>query len=297
VRIGVGVGGRDVTRARAHVKTAADDGFASAWFNHIFGLDALTACAVTGAETPIDVGTYVTPVQPRHPTALAQQAATTHDACNGRLTLGIGLSHRIVVENMWGLDFGKQASYMREYLSVLMPLLDVGSVSFEGEIFRVNAMIERPRDDRPSVVVAALGPKMLALAGELADGTATWMTGPNTLAEHTVPSIQAAAKAAGRPAPRILAALPVCVTTDLDRAREEATKQFGHYGTLPSYRNMLDKEGAAEPADLAIVGDEDAVVAGIRTVADAGVTEFVSGVFGSDEEVRRTRELLTGLDL
>ena len=123
------------------------------------------------------------------------------------------------------------------------------------------------------------------------------MTGPRTLADHTVPTITKAAEQAGRPAPRVLAALPVCVTTDLDRAREAATKAFGHYGTLPSYRAMLDQEGAAEPADLAIVGDDETVAAGVRRVAEAGVTEFVSGVFGDDAEIRRTRELLTSLDI
>jgi F420-dependent oxidoreductase-like protein len=176
-----------------------------------------------------------------------------------------------------------------------MPLLDEGKVSFSGEFFTVNISQDRPRDGRPTVLIAALGPKMLEIAGSLADGTATWMTGPRTLAEHTVPALATAAAAAGRPAPRIASALPVCVTNNGDAARELAAKQFEHYGYLPSYRAMLDREGAAGPADVAIVGDEDAVAAGLRTVKDAGVTDFVAGVFGDEEEQKRTRTLLREL--
>src|SRR5436190_1016423 len=292
MRIGVGVGGKSVERARGYVQAAADDGFESAWFNNIFGLDAITACAVTGPGVRIEVGTFVTPVQPRHPHAMAQQAVTAYDACDGRFTLGIGLSHQIVVEDMFGMSYSKPARYMREYLSVLMPLLDEGHVSYAGEVFRVNGMVERPREGRPTVLVAALGPAMLKLAGELADGTATWMTGPRTLADHTVPTLVKATEAAGRPSPRVASALPVCVTNDVDAARERAAKEFAAYGTLPSYRAMLDREGAAGPADVAIVGDEDVIAAGLRTLVDAGVTDLVAGVFGDEEEVRRTREVL-----
>jgi 5,10-methylenetetrahydromethanopterin reductase len=136
---------------------------------------------------------------------------------------------------------------------------------------------------------------MLKIAGELADGTATWMTGPKTLGEHTVPTLVAAAEAAGRPAPRIASALPVCVTNDVAAARERAATEFAAYGTLPSYRAMLDKEGAAGPADVAIVGDEDAIAAAVRTLVDAGVTDLVAGVFGEEAEVKRTREVLRSL--
>jgi F420-dependent oxidoreductase-like protein len=292
VQIGLGVGGKTVERARGYVQAAHDAGFASAWFNNIFGLDAITACAVTGSQTPIHVGSLVTPMQPRHPQAMAQQAVTAYDACDGRFILGIGLSHKLVIEDMLGLSYKQTASYAREYLSVLMPLLDEGRVSFKGDFFNVNISQQKPRDGRPTVLIAALGPKMLEIAGQLADGTATWMTGPRTLAEHTIPTLVKAAEAAGRPAPRVAAALPVCVTDDIDAARERAAKEYEHYGFLPSYRMMLDREGAEGPADVAIVGDEDAVTAGMRTVADAGVTDFVAGVFGDDAEQERTRKLL-----
>src|SRR3954468_4065080 len=295
MRIGIGIEAKGIEHARKFTRRATDDGFASAWFNNIFGTDAVTACAVAGADVPIEVGTYVTPAQPRHPHALAQQAIAAHDACEGRFTLGVGLSHKIVIEDMLGLSYDKPARYMREYLSVLMPLLETGQVSFGGEVFRVNGMLERPREGRPSVLVAALGPAMLKITGELADGTATWMTGPNTLADHTIPGLVAAAEAAGRPAPRIASALPVCVTADVEAARERAAKEFAAYGTLPSYRAMLDREGAAGPADVAIVGDEDVIASGLRTLVDAGVTDLVAGVFGDDAEVKRTREVLREL--
>jgi 5,10-methylenetetrahydromethanopterin reductase len=295
MRIGIGVEAKGIAHARKFTRRAADKGFASAWFNNIFGTDAVTACAVAGAEVPIEVGTYVTPAQPRHPHALAQQAIAAHDACEGRFTLGVGLSHRIVIEDMLGLSYDKPARYMREYLSVLMPLLETGQVSFAGEVFRVNGMLERPREGRPTVLVAALGPAMLKITGELADGTATWMTGPNTLADHTIPGLVAAAEAAGRPAPRIAAALPICVTTEVDAARERAAKDFAVYGTLPSYRAMLDREGAGGPGDIAIVGDEDAVARQVRAVADIGVTDLVAGVFGDAEQSERTQRLLIEL--
>jgi 5,10-methylenetetrahydromethanopterin reductase len=296
ITIGTGVEAKSVAHATSFAKRAADDGFDAVWFNNIFGTDAITACALVGAATQIDVGTYVTPVQPRHPHALAQQALATHDACEGRFTLGIGLSHRIVIEDMLGLSYDKPARYMREYLSVLMPLLDTGQVSFAGEVFRVNAMLEKPREGRPDVLIAALGPTMLKITGEMADGTATWMTGPKTLADHTVPTLVAAAEAAGRPAPRIAAALPICVTVDPDAARERAAKDFAVYGTLPSYRAMLDREGAGGPGDIAIVGDEDTVVREVRAVFDIGVTDLVAGVYGEKAEQERTRQLLTDLD-
>ena len=292
MRIGVGTEGKTVAGARDFVKRAAEDGYAAVWFNNIFGLDAITACAVTGGDVPVEVGTFVTPVHPRHPHAMAQQALATYDVCDGRFTLGIGLSHQIVVENMLGMSYDKPARYMREYLSVLMPLLDEGKVEFEGDVFRVNAMVEKPRQGRPSVLIAALGPAMLKICGELADGTATWMTGPKTLGEHTVPTLVAAADAAGRPAPRIASALPACVTNDVAAARERAAKIFAVYGSLPSYRAMLDREGAGGPGDIAVVGDEDSVAIQVRALVDIGVTDLVAGVFGDAEESERTRRVL-----
>ncbi len=297
LQIGLGVGGRTMADAVKAAVDAEADGFASVWFSNIFGLDAMTVCAVAGAATSrIGLGTFIVPTFPRHPFAMAQQASSTNDAAGGRFTLGIGLSHQVVIESMLGLSFDKPARHMEEYLAVVMPLLTEGKVSHRGEVYRVAANLEANGSPSPtSVMVAALGPKMLELTGALADGTGTWTTGVKTLGDHIVPTITAAAKKAGRPAPRIVAGLPVCVTGDPDAARELAAKQFAVYGTLPSYRAMLDREGAANPGDIALVGDEQAVADQVAQLADAGVTEFGGSLYGSPEEVARGRTLLAEL--
>lgn len=142
------------------------------------------------------------------------------------------------------------------------------------------------------VLLAALAPRMLRLAGEVADGTVLWMTGAKTVAEHVAPAVTEAARAAGRPEPRIVCALPVCVTDDAEEARALAAKRFEIYGRLPSYRAVLDREGAEGPADVAIVGDEDEVAARIEALAKAGVTDFVAAEYSPGT---RTREFLKGL--
>ncbi|MBO2457755.1 LLM class F420-dependent oxidoreductase [Actinomadura violacea] len=298
MRIGVSLGERGgadaLDRLADDVRRAADDGFASAWMSNIFGVDALTALAVAGSRVPgIELGTAVVPTYPRHPAALAQQVRTAALALGeGRLTLGIGLSHKVVIEEMYGYDFGRPLRHMDEYLSVLLPLLDHQTASFTGETVRGQIGLTVPNEGRVPVLLAALGPKMLRLAAERADGTVLWMTGPATVRDHIAPTITAAAEAAGRPAPRIVCVLPVCVTGDAERARERAAKAFEVYGTLPSYRAMMDREGAEGPADLAIIGDEDAVGARLQDLAAAGVTEFVAGEFMPGDDRTRTRAFL-----
>jgi F420-dependent oxidoreductase-like protein len=295
--VGQGAGGMD--ELVKNVNETNDQGFASYWLPQIFGLDALTALAVVGREVPnIELGTAVIPTYPRHPMMLASQALTTQKASNGRLALGIGLSHQIVVESMWGLSFDKPVRHMREYLSILRPLLYGESVSFRGESLSASGglTLENPHG-APPILVAALGTQMLNVAGRLADGTITWMTGPSTLAEHTVPTLRSAAAAAGRPeAARVITSLPVCVTDDAAAARDRAARVFVIYGQLPSYRAMLDREGAEGPADVALVGDEATVRSGIERLAEAGVDDFMAAEFGaSDSERSRTRDLLRSL--
>jgi F420-dependent oxidoreductase-like protein len=295
--VGQGAGGMDeLVKA---VADAVDQGFDSYWLPQIFGLDALTALAVVGREVPtIELGTSVIPTYPRHPMMLAGQAVTTQLATNGRLALGIGLSHQIVVEAMWGMSFDKPVRHMREYLSILRPLLYGESVAFKGESFSTNgALSVQSPHGAPPILVAALGTQMLNVTGRLADGTITWMTGPATLAEHTVPTLRSAALEAGRPeAVRVVAGLPVCVTDDEAAARERAANVFAIYGSLPSYRAMLDREGAQGPADVALVGDEATVRAGVDRLTEAGVTDFLAAEFGStDSERARTRDVLRSL--
>ncbi|MGI5415266.1 LLM class F420-dependent oxidoreductase [Actinomadura luteofluorescens] len=273
------------------VRRAADDGFSSAWMSQIFGVDALTALAVAGSGVPgIELGTAVVPTYPRHPAVLAQQARTTALALRGRFTLGVGLSHKIVIEDMYGYDFGRPLRHMDEYLSVLGPLLNGENSAFTGETLRGHIGLSVPNEGRVPLVLAALGPKMLKLAAERADGTVLWMTGPVTVREHIVPTITEAAEAAGRGAPRVVCVLPVCVTGDVERAREQAGETFEVYGVLPSYRAMMDREGVEGPKDLAVIGDEDAVAAKLEELSEAGVTDFVAAEYVPGD--RRTREFL-----
>jgi 5,10-methylenetetrahydromethanopterin reductase len=287
-------GAQALSKLADQLRRAADDGFASAWMSNIFGLDALTSLAVAGSQVPgIELGTAVVPTYPRHPAVLAQQALTTALAVGpGRLSLGIGLSHKVVIEDMYGYSFDRPARHMREYLSVLLPLLDGAPVSVDGSTLSARIGLSTPRAGRVPVLLAALAPRMLELAGAQTDGTVLWMTGLATARDYVVPAITAAASAAGRPSPRVVCSLPVCVTSDPDAARASAAKEFAIYGQLPSYRAMLDREGAAGPADVAIVGDEDTVTEQVLAFAGAGVTDFVAAEFARGEERERTRSLL-----
>ncbi len=281
---------------RDQLLMAVDDGFSSAWMANIFGLDALTAFAVAGSGIAgIEIGTAVVPTYPRHPAVLAQQALTTALALDSQLILGIGLSHKIVIEDMYGYSFDAPARHMSEYLSILLPLLDGQPVASEGKTMRASIGLSVPRKSTVPVMLAAMGPQMLRIAGQRTDGTILWMTGPATTRDYIVPTITAAAQEAGRPAPRVVCVLPVCVTDDPDGARARAARIFEIYGQLPSYRAMLDREGAQGPADVAIVGSEDAVASQIAALASSGVTDFVAGEFARGEEQLRTRKLLKSL--
>jgi len=182
---------------------------------------------------------------------------------------------------------------MREYLETLIPILRDGKVDHDGDVYKVHAPVDAMGATPPQVLVAALGPAMLRITGELADGTITWMTGPKTLAEHIIPTIT---KAASKP-PRVLAALRVVVTNDPDEARERTGQAIAFYGHLPAYRAMLDREGAAEPKDVTIVGDEDHVAGVMQHLGDIGVTDFVAVPGGTADELARTKKLLTTLDV
>lgn len=291
-----GPGPDPIARLEAQLRSVEADGFASAWMAHIFGLDALTALAAAGRSVErLELGTAVVPTYPRHPAALAQQALTTHAAIGGRLALGIGLSHQIVIENMFGFSYDKPARHMREYLDILLPLVHEGAASVSGETLSANVSLSTPREPRLPVLLAALAPRMLHLAGARGDGTVLWMTGRKTVESHIVPSINKAASDAGRPAPRVVCVLPVCVTDDVGGARERAERVFAIYGHLPSYRAMLDREGAAGPGDVAIAGDEETVTSEIRALEDAGVTDFIAAEFTEGADGARTRDVLRSL--
>jgi F420-dependent oxidoreductase-like protein len=286
---------RSVDAAVAAAQQASDSGATTYWLPRLLGLDPIVTLAVVASQVPgLGLGAGVVPVQTMHPTTLAQQALTLSVASGGRFTLGVGLSHRPVVEGMWGLAFDRPITRMSEYLDALLPLLSEGHVAARGET--VTAIGSVDIDGPPvSVLVAALGPQMLRLAGRRAEGTLTWMVGPETLAALTVPTVRAAAEEAGRPEPAVIAGFPVCVTDDRARALERAAARYQLYGRLPSYRAMLDREGAGGPADVAVVGSAVEVGERLAELVEIGVTGVAVSLFGSRAEREETWRLLSDL--
>ena len=283
------------------VVDAERDGFHSFWFAQAPGLmDALTMIALAGQRTErIEMGTAVVSIFSRHPHTMALQALTVQATTNGRLTLGLGVSHKGVVEDGMGLSFQRPALRMKEYLTVLRALVGTGKAEFEGEFYGVS-LTHRVPNGRPfQTLIAAFGPRMLRIAGELADGTITWMVGPKTLESHILPRISSAAEEAGRSRPRICVAAPVAVTDDAAAARERAGAEFGHYDRIRSYRSMMDIEGVDGPQHMAIVGNEAEVEGRIRAFADLGASDFLASVFpvGPNDQasVERTRSLLISI--
>lgn len=288
---GVFVQRNDINDLVADATSVADFGFANLWIPQIFDLDAIGALGIVAREVPdLNLGTAVVPTYPRHPAALAAQARTTQQASNGRFTLGIGLSHQIVIEGMYGMDWSKPIGHLRNYLDILLPLLAGQPVSVDGAA-TYRGGLDIPAADVPTVV-AALGTQMLNLAGSRTHGTITWMTGTATIADHVAPTIRQAAADAGRPEPQIVQALPVCVTDDVAGVRAQCDSIFEIYKTLPSYRAMLDKEGVGGPGDVAIIGSVHDVKAAIDASRNAGVTQFVAVPF---HERERTLEVIANL--
>ena len=274
-----------------------DEGFTRVWSTQLpYERDLLTALAVAFREVDtIEVGTGVLPIQNQHPMLLAQRALTLNAIAGGRFTLGIGMTHAAVTEGMWGISWAKPIRRLSEYLDGLLPLLAGQPADVTGELVTTRGSVLIPGAPTPDVYVAALGPQMLRLAGRRTAGTVTWMTGPRTLGEHIGPVLRSAAEEAGRPegSVRVVAALPVSVTDDIDGARKRAAELFAMYGQLPSYRAMLDREGFAGPEDAALIGDEQTVSERLDQVRAAGVDEFVAATFDPSAESRaRTRALL-----
>ena len=278
------------------------DGFSSAWVGNHVGHDAMTVLTFAGSVTSrIELGTSIVATYPRHPMVMAQQALTTNLATGGRFTLGIGLSHQFIVESWQGLGWVSPIRHAREYLSVLMPLLEGKLVDFEGQEFQVHMnsapynRLEVPETGRPQVLVAALGPGLLKVTGELADGTTTFFCGPKYLEGTGIPTITKAAQAAGRPAPRIMTGFPIALTKETDSARESCAKVWEIYSHIKSYRQVIAREGASGPADLAIVGDEEDVRMQLKRLEAIGVTDFNGAILPVPQDTdapSRTYEFL-----
>lgn len=301
MRIGISVGlqlngPQTITEVVDEVGHAADLGLDGAWWSQGLSWDTLTSLTVAGLAVPdLPLGTSVITTYPRHPVALASQALSAQAATGNRLTLGIGPSHAPLVESVLGITFDRPALHTREYLSILGPLLRGEEVDFHGRLIHATGQVAVPGAEPPPLLVAALGPVMLRTAGELAAGTLVTWTGLRTVSEHIVPRIMSAAEAAGRPQPQVVVSLPIAVTDDVEAAKGWVTERLGMAADLPSYRAVLDYENADGVADVAIVGDEEAVERRLQQYADAGTTEFVAVPFGSQEQIERTHKLLSTL--
>jgi F420-dependent oxidoreductase-like protein len=260
----------------------------TAWISQGTNLDALTTLAAVG-DTGIELGTAVVPFPQRHPLVLASHALTVQAATGNRLILGIGAGIARMVDGLFGLPTDRPARRLREYLEVLRPLLRGEAVDHRGETLTAVGAVSVDGATAPPVLVAALGPAMLKVAGELADGTITWMTGPRTLADHVVPSITAAAQDRTH---RIVAGFAVCVTAEEDVVRARFATDFALAGQVPEYRAMLDREGVDGPADVLLVGDEDTLTKHIDRLRDTGITDLMLAPIGTPAEQQRTVEFL-----
>ncbi len=288
--------GLGVDASVAHAAAAETEGFASYWLPQLAAPDALTLLGAVGrATSTIELGTAVVATWPRHPLMLAGQAITTSEMAGGRLVLGIGVAHKPTVEARLRVPFERPARHMSEYLDVLLPALAGDPVDSRGEIWSgVEERLPRPAGVQPpSVMLAAMGPRMLQLAGSRTDGTILWLSGPRTIAEVIRPTLEAAAEDAGRAAPRIVASVPVCVTDRPEEARSVIGRMLGGYDQIPSYRRVMDLEGVEGVAEVSVVGSAGEVADRLAAFAAAGTTDFVAVEFTlHDDEVATTRSLL-----
>ena len=302
MRIGLSGGASSVDKMIEQAVRAEADGYTSLWYASATSGDPLVAMALAGrATTRIELGTSVLQTYTAHPFLMANRAASVV-AAMGRpgLTLGIGPSHQPVIEDVLGLDFSHPGRHTEEYVSVLAPMLRGEEVAFTGEDFRVHSFGRGTPPPYPvSLMVSALAPRLLRVAGTHTDGTILWMANAKAISAHVAPRLRSAAEAAGRPAPRIVAGLPVAVVDDEAAGRDAAARQFAMYGTLVNYRRILDIGGAGGPADAAVVGDEASVTAQVEALFEAGATDVWAAPFpvGDDRSAsrRRTRELLNTL--
>jgi 5,10-methylenetetrahydromethanopterin reductase len=275
------------------VEKSEADGYASYWLAQTALADSLSMLAIAGRSTSrIELGTAVVPTWTRHPEVMAAGALTAQAASNGRLVLGIGLAHQPSVEGRWGMKWERPVKHMSEYLAILDSLLETGTASLQGEVWSLDQQAALMTDTKPLVMIAALGEQMLKMAGKRTDGTILWCVGPQTLEQQIVPIINDAAADAGRPAPRVVCSLPVCVTDDPAPTVEFVGKMLEGYATLPSYRAMLDIEGVHGVEEISLIGNEETVTAGLDAIAAAGATDFTAVVIPDRDGPSRTMELL-----
>lgn len=303
MRIGLPGGGRSVDAIVRQAERAEADGFTTLWYASAIAGDPLVAMALAGRATSrIELGTAVLQTYTCHPVLQAMRCAATAEAIGdpARLTIGVGPSHQPVVEGMLGMSYRTPGRHTDEYVQVLAPLLRGEHVDFEGAELSVHATAPPlPEGRAVDVLVGALGRRLLRVAGEYAAGTVLWMANARAISEHVAPRVHRAAERAGRAAPRIVAGVPVAVHDDVDEARSVAAEQFGLYATLPNYQRILEHGGVADPAEVALVGDEATVAAGVEELFAAGATDVWASPFpvGGDRSASRarTRGLLVDL--
>lgn len=292
----IGIYGGNVRRG-APLTSVVDDaaamedrGFTSYWMPQAGSFDVLTMIGVVGQNTSrIELGTAVIPSYPRHPNALAEQAATANALCGGRLVLGVGPSHAPAIERL-GLSYDRPAHHMREYVSILRSLTETGRVDFAGDMYQMQTGFACPDAQPFPIVISALAPLMLKVAGEVADGTVTWMVGRKTIGDHTAPRINRAARDANRESPRVVVGVPVCCHDDKDEAIARSIQIFQHYTQLPNYRRQLDSEGLDQAGEIAVVGNEQEIEAGLQAFFDAGATEIIASVYPAGPSGRASFE-------
>jgi alkanesulfonate monooxygenase SsuD/methylene tetrahydromethanopterin reductase-like flavin-dependent oxidoreductase (luciferase family) len=277
MQIGLSAGAGTAERAIDQATEAEAAGFSSLWYPGAIGGDPLVQMALAGRATSrIELGTSVLQTYPCHPTLQANRIKSVAAAIGRPVTLGIGPSHQMAVERL-GFSYDRVGQDTEKYVAELAELLG-------GEV---------------PLLLAALGSRLLRVAGEHADGTILWMANARAIESHVAPRITRAAAAAGRSAPRIVAGLPVAVHDDADEARAAAGEQFTIYGSLPNYQRILAHGGVSSPAEAALVGDEAEVGRQVSALFAAGATDLWAAPFavGADHSAsrRRTRALLAEL--
>lgn len=301
MRIGLNGGAKSVDRMVEQAQRAESEGFSSLWYPSAVAGDPVTPMAVAGrATTSIELGTAVLQTYTSHPVLQVNRIAAASSTM-GRpgFTLGIGPSHRPVIESMYGMSYDTAGRHTEEYVGILAALFRGETVDVTGDELSLHGIQTQPVPHPVPVLVAALGPRLLRVAGSVADGTILWMANARAVETHVAPRIGKAAADAGRPTPRIVAGLPVVVHDDEGEARATAAKQFANYGLLPNYQRILAHGGITGPAEAAIVGDEASVAAQLQGLVDAGATDVWAAIFPVGDDTQgsraRTRALLRDL--
>ncbi len=301
-RVGLVIEARDVATAINRILEAEHAGVPQVWMTQSVGmLDTLTLFAAAAAHTTqIRLGTSIVPIYPRHPLVMAQQAVTVNALAPGRLRLGVGTSHRHVMENMYGLSMSSPLAYLREYVEVMRQLLWEGRVDHQGTFFKVVASFPRPTPI--PLLISALGEKAFRLAGEIADGAISWVCPVPYLLDTALPALRAGAQAQHRPVPALVAHIPVAMSTDEAAVEAAAMPRILFYTQAPFYVHMFEEAGFPITADgsgiaalvkaLVLAGTEAQVKKRVRELIASGLDELLLMLVPVADEAREREQLL-----